>query len=74
MLTQHQKTIVIEMIPSFIKDLFTVMTPYFLFITELIPAGLAIFSGVLGCLHLWKKYKLTSIQLKNELEKQNQEK
>jgi len=61
-----------EMIPSVVKDFFAVFTPYLLAITEVVPTGIAIFSGVVGAMHLWKKYKLTSLQLKQELEKEKE--
>ncbi len=60
-----------DLIPSLIEDLTTTLAPYILFITDVLPLGMAIFSGVVSCLHLWKKYKLTSLQLKKEEEEQN---
>ena len=66
--------IMTDLLPSAAKDFVAILTPYLLAITEVVPIGLAIFTGVLSVMHLFKKYKLTSLQLKAEQKKEIKEK
>ena len=74
MVSNYQTKLMTELLPSAAKDFLAIFTPYLLAITEVIPIGLAIFTGVLSVMHLFKKYKLTSLQLKAEQKRELEEK
>jgi hypothetical protein len=60
-----------ELIPDTVKDVFTVGTPYFLWLLEFLPTGFAVIGGLFGTLHIINKWRLTNIELKKAKENGN---
>ena len=46
------------------KDVFTTATPFLLWVVEVLPTGLAIASGTIGAMHLYRKYQLLTLDVK----------